>query len=115
PEMYAALEAALRRADEDAGVHVVFLTGTADCFTSGNDIQSFLTAQASSGDRPVIRFLRRLVDQAKPIVAAVNGPAVGVGVTMLLHCDLVYLASDASLIAPFVNLALVPEAGSSLL
>ena len=113
PDMYGGLEGALRRADEDPGIHVVFLTGTEDCFSSGNDIQSFLAAQASSEDRPVIRFLRRLVDQKKPIVAAVNGPAVGVGVTMLLHCDLVYAADSTRFQLPFANIGICLEAASS--
>ena len=115
PDMYVGLEAALRRADEDPGVNVVFLTGTEDCFSSGNDIQSFLTLRASDPDRPVVHFLRGLVDLGKPVVAAVNGPVVGVGVTMLLHCDLVYAAADARFQLPFANIGICLEAGSSLL
>jgi enoyl-CoA hydratase/carnithine racemase len=114
-EMYAALAAAMQRADEDPSINVIFITGTQECFTSGNDISSFLTARASDPDRPVVRFLRGLVDLGKPVVAAVNGPAVGVGVTMLLHCDLVYAARDARFQLPFANIGICLEAGSSVL
>lgn len=114
-EMYAALAAAMLRADQDPAINVIFLTGTQDCFSSGNDILSFLTARASDPDRPVVRFLRGLVDLGKPVVAAVNGPVVGVGVTMLLHCDLVYAAADARFQLPFANIGICLEAGSSVL
>lgn len=114
-EMYTALDEALRHAADTPAVRVVLLTGTADCFTAGNDMQDFLNNPPKGQDSPVMRFLARLVDFEKPIVAAVVGPAVGVGTTMLLHCDLVYVGTSARLQMPFVNLGLCPEAGSSLL
>jgi enoyl-CoA hydratase/carnithine racemase len=113
--MYAALADALERADADASVRVVTLTGTADSFTSGNDIVDFMQQQATPGETPVLRFLRVISTAQKPLIAAVNGLAVGVGVTMLLHCDLVYASDSASFRLPFVDLGLVPEAASTLL
>jgi enoyl-CoA hydratase/carnithine racemase len=116
--MYALLADALDAAREDAQVRVVLLCGEGADFCAGNDIADFLAA-ASSGQplehSQVLRFLRQLTAFDKPIVAAVTGRAVGVGTTLLLHCDLVYVAEDARLSAPFVDLALVPEAASSLL
>lgn len=113
--MYAALADALERADADASVRVVTLTGTADSFTSGNDIVDFMQQKPTPGETPVLRFLRVISTAQKPLIAAVNGLAVGVGVTMLLHCDLVYAADSASFRLPFVDLGLVPEAASTLL
>lgn len=113
--MYTALTDALRQADEDPGVRVVLLRGTDDCFTSGNDITDFMQAPPVDDSSPVFQFLRAIVTAQTPLVAAVTGPAVGIGTTMLLHCDLVYAGESARLHLPFVNLALVPEAGSSLM
>ena len=114
--MYAELAAALDRAASEPAVRVVLIHGHPQVFTSGNDLADFMNpAPAAGDDRPVLRFLRAISSAAKPIVAAVNGPAVGVGTTMLLHCDLVYAGEAASFQLPFVNLGLVPEAGSSLL
>lgn len=113
--MYAALDDALRHAAATPAIRVVLLTGTDDCFTAGNDMQDFLNDPPKGQDSPVMRFLARLVTFEKPVVAAVVGPAVGVGTTMLLHCDLVYVGTSARLQVPFVNLGLCPEAGSSLL
>ena len=115
--MYAALADALAAADEDNRVRVIYLTGAGDAFTAGNDLTDFQSGgdSAPATEQPVTRFLRTLATMKKPVVAAVNGLAVGVGVTMLLHCDLVYAGSSASFQTPFVNLGLVPEAGSSLL
>jgi enoyl-CoA hydratase/carnithine racemase len=113
--MYAAMADALERAEHEAAIRVVLITGTGDAFTSGNDLGDFMSAPPQGEDAPVFRFLRAIASASKPIVAAVNGLAVGVGTTMLLHCDLVYAARSATFTAPFVNLALVPEAASSLL
>ncbi len=114
-EMYSAMTAALAAADRTPAIRVVLLRGTDDCFTAGNDMVDFLNNPPQGGDAPVMRFLAQLVDMEKPVIAAVNGPAVGVGTTMLLHCDLVYVAQSAKLQMPFVNLGLCPEAASSYL
>lgn len=113
--MYAALVKALGEADRDDAVRVVLLTGNGGCFTSGNDLADFMTAPPISAESPVMQFLAAISRFRKPLVAAVSGSAVGVGVTMLLHCDLVYAATGAVLQLPFVNLGLCPEAGSTLL
>lgn len=113
--MYAAMADALDRAESDAAIRVSLITGSGDAFTAGNDLGDFMSAAPQGGDAPVFRFLRAISSARKPVVAAVNGLAVGVGTTMLLHCDLVYAARSATFTAPFVNLALVPEAASSLL
>lgn len=113
--MYAALADALEHADRDSAVRVVLITGTPGAFTAGNDLQDFLANPPRGPDTPVARFLRNISNARKPLVAAVSGIAVGVGTTMLLHCDLVYAAESARLSVPFVNLGLVPEAASSLL
>jgi enoyl-CoA hydratase/carnithine racemase len=117
--MYAALADGLEAAKNDASVRVVLLQGDPTIFTAGNDISDFANApkaqQESPEERPVWRFLRGIATFPKPLVAAVCGPAVGVGTTMLLHCDLVYAGDNAAFSVPFVNLGLVPEAASSLL
>jgi enoyl-CoA hydratase/carnithine racemase len=113
--MYAALADALERGDAEKSVRVITLTGTGDSFSSGNDIADFMQQEPTPGETPVLRFLRVISTTSKPLVAAVNGLAVGVGVTMLLHCDLVYAAETATFQLPFVNLGLVPEAASTLL
>lgn len=113
--MYNGICDAFDRLESEPGLRAGLITGTADCFTAGNDLVDFLQASSIGGDSPVGRFLRTLPALTKPLVAAVNGPAVGVGTTMLLHCDLVYAAPGARFNMPFVNLALCPEAGSSLL
>jgi enoyl-CoA hydratase/carnithine racemase len=113
--MYTALTEALQAGEADSGVRALLITGTEDCFTAGNDMGDFLNNPAADEDAPVMRFLNLLPVLTKPLLAAVNGPAVGVGTTLLLHCDLVYLGADARLQLPFVNLGLCPEAGSSLL
>ncbi len=115
--MYDALSEGLERADTDASIKVVLFQGDGDSFTAGNDLADF-AAQANgsnSGKSPASRFIQNLGKARKPLVAAAQGNAVGIGTTMLLHCDLVYLADNARLITPFVNLALVPEAASSWL
>lgn len=116
--MYGALVAGLDAAAADAGVRCVVVTGAGDAFTAGNDISDFAAVAAGEVDhtqRHVHRLLHTLAAYEKPLVAAVPGLAVGIGTTLLLHCDLVILAEGASLSTPFVNLALVPEAASSLL
>jgi enoyl-CoA hydratase/carnithine racemase len=113
--MYAALTAALEEAERNPDIRAVVLTGGGDSFTSGNDIADFLAAPPTGEDSPVFGFLEALRQFEKPLIAAVNGVAAGIGVTLLLHCDLVYARSGAILLLPFVNLGLCPEAGSSLL
>lgn len=116
--MYAALAAGLAEAAATPELRVVLLTGAGGAFTAGNDIADFMAV--ASGDsvqaeRSVHRFLEQLAAFPKPLVAAVPGVAIGVGTTMLLHCDYVILGESARLAAPFVGLGVVPEAGSSLL
>ncbi len=115
--MYGVLADALARAETDPAVRVVLLQGDGDSFTAGNDLADFAAQSQGlhTGERHVLRFLDGLARATRPLVAAVQGNAVGVGTTMLLHCDLVYVADTARLTTPFVNLALVPEAASSLL
>jgi enoyl-CoA hydratase/carnithine racemase len=115
PEMYAAMAAALLAADADAEVRAVLIHGQSGCFTSGNDVRDFLELERAPGASPASGFLRAISGAKKPLVAAVGGPAIGVGTTLLLHCDLVYAAPNARLQLPFVPLGLVPEAASSLL
>lgn len=113
--MYRAATAALARAVEDKSIRVALLASEGDSFTSGNDLADFAAA-AMGGEAPAAgAFIEAIAQFPKPLVAAVPGLAVGVGTTMLLHCDLVFVANDAKLTTPFVNLALVPEAASSLL
>ena len=112
--MYAALAEAIKDGEGDDAVRVFVLTGTGDVFTAGNDLADFLKVGDIAAS-PAADFLRLLSSAAKPVVAAVNGTAIGIGVTMLMHCDLVVAAEDARLQLPFINLALVPEAASSLL
>ncbi|WP_337868670.1 enoyl-CoA hydratase [Meiothermus sp.] len=114
-EMYGALAQALDKANSDPAVRVVLMTGQPGIFTSGNDIQDFLENPPTGIQSPVFRFLDALSHLEKPLVAAVDGLAVGVGTTLLLHCDLVYATPEARFQLPFVNLGLVPEAASSLL
>ncbi|WP_137971329.1 enoyl-CoA hydratase [Pseudomonas sp. F(2018)] len=113
--MYSQMAEVLDAANEDRAVRAVLITGGAECFTSGNDVADFLQAPPTGMDSPVFQFMRALFDFGKPVVAAVAGPAVGIGTTLLLHCDLVYVSCDAKLRTPFVNLGLCPEFGSSLL
>lgn len=113
--MYATLADALEAADTDPAVRVILFAGNGGAFTAGNDLQDFLNNPPQGDNTPVFRFLRAISTASKPLIAAVSGVAVGVGTTMLLHCDLVYAGESAKLSLPFVNLALVPEAASSLL
>jgi enoyl-CoA hydratase/carnithine racemase len=118
--MYQAMADALRAAQTDASVRAVLITGQPGIFTSGNDIEDFMQRPPGQGgsntmDSPVFQFMLALLDCEKPVVAAVTGGAIGIGTTMLLHCDFVYVADDARLAMPFVGLGLVPEFASSLL
>lgn len=113
--MYAALADALNAAASDAAVRVAVIQGHETVFCAGNDIEDFLRQPPAGPDAPVFRFLRALATFPKPLVAAVCGPAVGIGTTLLLHCDLVYAGDNAAFSLPFVNLGLCPEAASSLL
>ncbi len=114
-EMYQAMADAVNAAAEDAKVRALLITGQPGIFTSGNDLQDFLNRPRPDIDAsPTFAFMRALIGCDKPVVAAVTGAAIGIGVTMLLHCDLVYVADDARLAMPFTSLGLVPEFASSL-
>ncbi len=113
--MYAALADTLEAARDDAATRVVVFQGDPTVFSAGNDIADFLNNPPSTQESPVFRFLHALASFPKPLVAAVCGPAVGIGTTMLFHCDLVYAGDNAAFSMPFVNLGLCPEAASSLL
>jgi enoyl-CoA hydratase/carnithine racemase len=113
--MYDALSSALEAAEQDRQVRVILLQGTANCFTSGNDLSDFSKHPPQGENSPVFRFLRTISQATKPLLAMVSGPAVGIGTTLLLHCDLVYADETARFQLPFVNLGLCPEAASSFL
>jgi enoyl-CoA hydratase/carnithine racemase len=113
--MYGMLADALHAAQEDANVRVAVLQGHETVFSAGNDIGDFLHQPPAGNDSPVFRFLQGIAGFRKPLLAAVCGPAVGIGTTMLFHCDLVYAGDNAAFSMPFVNLGLCPEAASSLL
>ena len=114
--MYDAALQALESAQTDSGIRVVLFSAEGNDFTAGNDIAEFaVVANGQAGELKAHRFIEALARAEKPIVAAVPGLAIGVGTTMLLHCDLVYVAETAKLSTPFVNLGLVPEAASTLL
>jgi enoyl-CoA hydratase/carnithine racemase len=113
--MYAAAAGALRAADQDPNVKVAVITGAGDAFTAGNDLKDFAENPPKTPDAPVFQFMDALASFRKPVIAAVNGVAVGIGTTLLLHCDLAFAVPSAKFALPFVNLALVPEFGSSLL
>jgi enoyl-CoA hydratase/carnithine racemase len=113
--MYDAMADAFEQVDADPALRVALLTGTGDTFTSGNDITDFQSRGASDGRSSASRFLPAISSMRKPLVAAVNGAAVGVGTTMLAHCDLIVAARSARFVMPFTGLGLVPEAASSLL
>lgn len=113
--MYSGMADVLNQADQDKSVRAVLITGGDSCFTSGNDVADFIQAPPTGLNSEVFQFMQALFEFSKPVVAAVSGPAVGIGTTMLLHCDLVYVSRDAALKMPFVNLGLCPEYGSSLI
>ena len=114
-EMYHAMAAALASAEADAEVRAVLIHGAHDCFTAGNDLKDFLERPPHSEKSAAFDFISALPRFGKPLIAAVNGVAVGIGTTMLLHCDFVFAAPGARFQLPFVSLGLVPEAGSSFL
>lgn len=113
--MYSALADVITDANADTSVRVIVLNGSAEFFTSGNDLVDFMNEPNIHEQHPVVRFMQALQSSAKPVVAIVNGHAIGIGTTLLLHCDLVYVATDARLQLPFVNLGLCPEYASSYL
>lgn len=112
--MYQAMTDALLAANTDKSVRAVLIQGQPNIFTSGNDIEDFMGSPPRDEEAPVFQFMRALVTCEKPVVAAVNGAAIGIGTTLLLHCDFVFVADDAKLAMPFVALGLVPEFASSL-
>jgi enoyl-CoA hydratase/carnithine racemase len=113
--MYSALAALISAADSDAQIRVIVLTGTDEFFTSGNDLMDFMNEPHIHDNHPVVRFINALRHCSKPVVAIVRGHAIGIGTTLLLHCDLAYVAEDARMQLPFVNLGLCPEYASSYL
>lgn len=115
PGMYGALAAGLRQANDDSSINVILIRGIDDCFTSGNDVSGFAASQAPSSERPSVAFMNALNESRKPIVAAISGLAIGIGTTLLFHCDLIYASEDCFLQLPFARLGLCPEAGSSYL
>ncbi len=110
--MYQSLEKGLQSAQADPHCHAIILTGTNDCFTAGNDLSEF-QGHRSAADSPALSFLRTLASIDVPVIAAVEGHAVGIGVTLLQHCDFVYAGATARFSMPFVSLGLCPEGGSS--
>jgi enoyl-CoA hydratase/carnithine racemase len=112
--MYADMAQALRDAQADGAVRAVLITGQPGIFTSGNDLEDFMQRPRQGMDSPVFQFMRALLECDKPVVAAVTGAAIGIGTTMLLHCDFVYVSDEARLAMPFVSLGLVAEFASSL-
>ena len=114
-DMYGAMADALRQADADPATRVLLFQGHETIFSAGNDLADFRDSPPAGEGSPVFRFLHGIATFSKPLLASVCGPAVGVGTTMLLHCDLVYAGDNAAFSMPFVNLGLCPEAGSSLL
>ncbi len=114
-DMYATMAAAIVQAADDSRIRVVLFEGLPGCFTAGNDLADFLNAPDAGTDSPAGRFLQAVAAFPKPLAAAVTGLAVGIGTTLLLHCDLVWACESATFQMPFVNLGLVPEFASSLL
>jgi enoyl-CoA hydratase/carnithine racemase len=110
--MYQTLEKGLQKAQVDPHCHAVILTGSNDCFTAGNDLSEF-QGHRSATDSPALSFLRTLISVDVPVIAAVEGHAIGIGVTLLQHCDFVYAGTTARFSMPFVSLGLCPEGGSS--
>jgi enoyl-CoA hydratase/carnithine racemase len=113
--MYRQMADALDAAMADGAVRAVLLTGQPGIFTSGNDIEDFMQRPVGSSESPAFVFMRALMGCDKPVIAAVTGAAIGIGTTMLLHCDFVYVSDEARLAMPFVSLGLVPEFASSLI
>jgi enoyl-CoA hydratase/carnithine racemase len=113
--MYDAMAKAIAAAEAEDDVRVILFHGSPRVFTAGNDIEDFVQRPPTTEDAPVFRFIRSVIDCTRPLVAAVNGPAVGLGTTLLLHCDLVYAGDDARFCMPFTQLGVVPEFASSYL
>jgi len=113
--MYQSMADAINAAAAAGEVRALLITGQPGIFTSGNDIEDFMSRPRSEENAPVFQFMQALVGCDKPVIAAVTGAAIGIGTTLLLHCDFVYVADDARLAMPFVSLGLVPEFASSLL
>ncbi len=114
-DMYEAMATAIRQAVADGNVRAILITGQPGIFTSGNDLEDFMSRPPLGPDSPVFQFMQALVECEKPVVAAVTGAAIGIGTTLLLHCDLVYVSDEARLAMPFTSLGLVAEFASSLL
>lgn len=115
--MYQMMADALKDGEQDNGVRVILFCGKPDIFTAGNDLEDFMntSTQGDFGDRPVVHFMRQLSSASKPVIAAVAGAAIGIGTTMLLHCDINYAADNAKFSMPFAQLGLCPEFASSML
>jgi enoyl-CoA hydratase/carnithine racemase len=113
--MYQTMADALKEAESDVAVRAILLTGSPEIFTAGNDLDDFLKNPPQSSDSPVYQFMHNLIHATKPVVAAVSGPAVGIGTTLLMHCDFVYAADNAKFSMPFAKLGLCPEFSSSML
>ena len=113
--MYQAMADAIHAARNDNAVRALLITGQPGIFTSGNDIEDFMQRPPGSTESPAFVFMKALIGCDKPVVAAVTGAAIGIGTTMLLHCDFVYISDEARLAMPFVSLGLVPEFASSLI
>lgn len=113
--MYQSLADAISGADGDNGVRAIIITAAGDAYCSGNDLNDFLKSPPTDDSSPVIQFIKAIINVEKPIIAAVNGLAIGIGTTMLLHFDLVYASDNARFQLPFVNIGISPEAGSTYL
>jgi len=115
-KLYSRMAETIDSAQRNDEIRVILITGSSRCFTSGNDLEDFVeNPPTENGNSPVAHFMKALVECPKPVVAAVQGSAVGIGVTMLLHCDLVYVGDSSKFQLPFVNLGLCPEFSSSLI
>ena len=114
-QMYRELSELFKTADADNNIHVVTICGSEDCFSAGNDLHDFVSAGLLDDSHPVVQFLQIIAAFKKPIIAGVAGYAVGIGTTMLMHCDVVYASDNAIFQLPFVQLGLCPEAASSLI
>jgi enoyl-CoA hydratase/carnithine racemase len=113
--MYRLMIEAIARAESDASVHAILFAAEGDMFSAGNDMEDFVRVSSGAQELGAVQFMEAIALAQKPVVAAVHGHAIGIGTTMLLHCDLVYIAEEARLSAPFIRLGIVPEAASSLL
>ncbi|WP_438863910.1 enoyl-CoA hydratase [Neptunicella sp.] len=113
--MYQQMADAIIQAEQDDEIRVILIKGEGDCFTAGNDLSDFASASENAALGQTVRFMKALMNCTKPVVAQVHGLAVGIGTTMLLHCDLVYCEENTQFVLPFINLALVPEYAASYL